>query len=107
MAISWQILDVKSQVADGLVTNVIYACLAQLDNYVDRRVGEVALEGSTDTEGFIPYSELTEAQIIQWVKSTLGSTVVNETETSMSNSVLAQKAAVESRTIKSGLPWKD
>lgn len=105
MTINWQILDVKSQIADGLVTSITYECIARLDRYVDRRVGELLLEGSVEDEGFIPYSELTETQIVQWVKNTLGTTVVAEFETTLGNSVTAQKAAVDSQTIRGGLPW--
>lgn len=107
MTINWQILDVKSRVADGLVSSITYGCTAQLDNYLDRRVGEVALQGSAESEGFIPYSQLTEAQIVQWTKSTLGSTIVAELEATVSSSVTAQKAAVEAQTLKSGLPWRN
>lgn len=105
MTIDWQILDVKSQIADGLVTSVTYGCIARLDKYLNRQVGELSLEGSAEDEGFIPYSQLTEAQIIQWTKSTLGSTIVAEIETTLSSSVAAHKAAVEARTEKSELPW--
>ena len=107
MAANWQIFDVKSQIADGLVTNVTYGCTAQLDNYIDRRVGELSLEGSADEPNFIPYSDLTETEIIGWVKSILGNTTVNSIETSLNNSVTAQKAAAEAQTTKSGLPWRN
>ena len=105
MTTNWQIYDTKYQVADGLITEVTYGCTVFLENFVDRTTGTVQLVGGSSTEGFIPYSDLTQEIVIGWVKNSLGTLEVSSIETSLQNNVTAQKAAQEAETVKNGLPW--
>jgi hypothetical protein len=106
MTTTWQIFDTKSQKADGLITQVTYGCTVQLENCIDRKIGEVELTRDTSVEGFIPYLELTPEVVIEWVKASLGEEVVASIQTSLQNNVAAQKAAKDSQTVQSGLPWR-
>jgi hypothetical protein len=47
-------------------------------------------------ESYTPYDQLTEAQVIQWVKDTLGPETVAKTESVLTNMLTAQPAP---------LPW--
>lgn len=106
MTTNWQIFDVKRQTADGVVIKVTYGCTVQLDNFIDRTIGEQTFNGDPSTPGFVPYENLTEAIVLGWVQTTLGAEAVTATETSLQNNVTAQKAAKDAETVKSGLPWR-
>lgn len=107
MTTNWQIFDTKYQTEDGLIIKVTYACTVQLENYIDRTIGELDLTGDASVEGFVPYANLREEIIVGWVKSLLGTSRVTEIETTLQNNVNAQKAAKEAETVKSGLPWRN
>jgi hypothetical protein len=106
MTTNWQIFDVKRQTADGVVIKVTYGCTVQLDNFIDRTIGEQTFNGDPSIPGFVPYENLTEAIVLGWVQTTLGAVAVAATETSLQNNVTAQKTAKEAETVVSGLPWR-
>lgn len=101
MITTWKIFDTQYQAADGLITKVVYGCTVQLENYIDRSIGELELTGTVT----IPYADLTEETILGWVQTSLGSETVTAIEVNLQNSVTAQKAAKEAEAVKSGLPW--
>lgn len=102
MTTSWQIFDTKYQIADGLITKVVYGCTVQLENSIDRTIGELELTGTST----IQYADLTEETILGWVKTSLGAETVTSIETTLQNNVTAQQAAKDAETEKSGLPWR-
>lgn len=106
MTTNWKILDTKRQTVDGVIVKVVYGCIVQLESFIDRTIGELELTGDASAEGFVPYESLTEATILEWVKSSLGQFEVNTIEASLQSSVTAQKAAKDAEVIKSGLPWR-
>ena len=102
----WQIYDTKKQVSDGLVIEVTYGCIAQIENEIDRVIDVITIIGDTSDPNFIPYESLTEQIIINWVKTVLGSEQVADIEATVQNNVTARKAIKDSETVKSGLPWR-
>ena len=102
MTTNWQIFDTKYQTADGLITKVIYGCTVQLENSIDRTIGELELTGTAT----IPYADLTEETILGWVKTSLGAEAVTSIETTLQNNVTTQQAAKDAEIEKSGLPWR-
>lgn len=106
MTTTWQILDTKSKITNGLVTKVIYGCMVQLENDMDRKIGEITLTGDITDPNYIPFEALTEETVIGWVKSSLGEAKVTATEMKLQNRLSARKAAREAATEKSGLPWR-
>ena len=106
MTTNWQIFNTKYQTVDGVIVKVVYGCTVQLENFMDRIVGELDLTGDASAEGFVPYENLTESTILEWVKSSLGEEKVTSIENSLQASVTAQKAATDAETVKSGLPWR-
>ena len=106
MTTTWKIFDTKRQTADGVIIKVTYGCTVQLDNFIDRTIGEQTYSGSASEPGFVPYEDLTEPIVLGWVQTALGATAVTATETALQNSVTAQKAAKDAETEVSGLPWR-
>lgn len=51
---------------------------------------------SKQGEGYVPYDQLTEAQVVSWSKQQLGANLVADTESSLVNMLTAQQAP---------LPW--
>jgi len=107
MTTTWNIFDTQSQIADGVITRVTYGCTVQLDNCIDRTINNLDLVGDPSSEGFVSYKNLTEETILQWVKSSIGQEQVTAIETSLQNSVTAQKAAKDAETVTNGLPWRN
>ena len=106
MTTNWTIINTKYQIADGLVTEVVYICQASLENELSRKTGRISLTGDSTAPGFVTFENLTEQMIIEWVKSTLGQEQVTEIETTLQTRVTAQKAAKDAETVKNGLPWQ-
>ncbi len=106
MAVNWQIFDTKYQADNKLIIKVVYGCTAQLENFIDRTIGELDFTGDPESPDFVPYENLTEEIILGWVKTTLGTEQVTAIETSLQNSVDTQKVAKDAETVKSGLPWR-
>lgn len=107
MKTTWKIIDLKSRIADGFVIAVTYTCKAQLDDLVARIVGELPLTGDPSDPGFVPFEYLTEEDVLQWVKDSLGQAQVTAIEKSLQDNVTAQKAQRDAETVTSGLPWME
>lgn len=105
MTTTWQIFDTKRQLTDGLVVAIFYACTAQLEDYIDRAVGEILVEGDPASPDFIPFKSLTQDILLEWVKTALGVEEVASIEQRLQGSVVSQKAAKDAETIVNGLPW--
>ena len=106
MTTTWRIIDTKYQIADGLVTEVVYICQASLENELSRKVGTINLTGDPTAPGFVAFENLTEQVIVEWVQSILGQQQVTEIETALQDKVIIQKAAKDAQTVKNGLPWQ-
>jgi hypothetical protein len=106
MTTTWQIIDLKSQIADGLVTKITYKCKVKLENDSNQTIGEITLTGDSTNPNFVPFSDLTEQTVIGWVQSSLGEDQVTAIETKLQNRISAHKAAKEAETEQNGLPWR-
>jgi len=95
MNFTWNVVQMDRQVADGFVTTVHYNVSAVDGEFTASTYGTV---GYTEEGAFTPYSELTEAVVVGWVKESLGQATV---EQSLAAQIEAQKNPVQ----VSGLPW--
>jgi hypothetical protein len=69
---SWSIQNLRTldHVSKGFVTHVVYS-IAATDDFAEAEYhGQIEFE--TPSESFIPFQDLTEAQVIQWVLESLG-----------------------------------
>jgi len=106
MTTTWKIIDLKSQIADGLVTKVIYECRVQLDDIVARKIDEMALIGYPTKPNYIPFAELLEEDVLRWVSASLGRAQITKIETQLQDTVTARKAQKDAITETSGIPWR-
>jgi hypothetical protein len=100
----WKIEDLRSTLPDGWVFTAHWR-VSKTDGAASGSVyGTISLPHKDhDAPDFIPYEDLTEAQVIQWVKDAMGA-----------NQVAAYEAAVQGQidaqinpTYASGTPWSN
>lgn len=101
---NWKILDMNHRTSDGYVVEVISACEKVDGQAYARRVFTNEFEG-TPGSGYIPFDDLTEEVVLEWVKEAIGPEEVNKIELSVDAQAAAQKEAIENPPVKDGLPW--
>jgi myo-inositol-hexaphosphate 3-phosphohydrolase len=82
--------------SDGFVVTVHYTVNAVDGNYTASTYGTVSYTQGAGS--YIPYANLTEAEVIGWVQESLGKDTV---EASLTANIEAQKHPVQ----ETGLPW--
>jgi hypothetical protein len=92
---TWNVVQMDRKSADGFVTTVHYTVSAVDGEFTASTYGTV---GFAEEGAFTPYSQLTEAVVVGWVKDSLGQETVEE---SLAAQITAQKNPVS----ESGLPW--
>ena len=96
MEFNWNVVQMDRLTSDGFVVTVHYTVNAVDGEFTASTYGTV---GYTQGEGaFTPYSQLTEAVVVGWVKDSLGQATVEE-------SLAAQIEAKKNPISESGLPW--
>ena len=92
---NWQVVQTNYNTSDKFITTVHYVVSAVDGEFTASTYGTV---GYTEEGAFTPYSQLTEAVVVGWVKDSLGQETV---EASLAAQIEAQKNPVQ----ESGLPW--
>ena len=102
---TWQVNTLQRELADGYVNKVIYRVNGADGTYSFRATGEVDLPKPST---LVPYADLTEAQVIGWVKARIdelntagNGPSVAEIETAVENGVNEQKTP----STGVGTPW--
>lgn len=98
----WIIENMKRQTESGLVIEVVYRVIAKEKSLIADHKGKVTLTGDPQSEGFVPFEELTESLVIQWVKDNVN---VSSIETEVQNLLDSKLEKLEQKTTSSGLPW--
>ena len=108
MAITWKAVSLDRQLKgdgdkDNVVTRVHWTATdSEIDGkntYSGRAYGSVGLAAPGDS--FIPYSDISEEQAINWAKSALGDDEVARWEKSVEDQIELQKNPVSGH----GVPW--
>jgi hypothetical protein len=92
---NWNVVQTNYNTIDKFITTVHYTVNAVDGEFTASTYGTV---GYTEEGAFTPYSQLTEAVVVGWVKDSLGQATVEE---SLAAQIEAQKNPVQ----ESGLPW--
>ena len=98
---TWQITQLDRKTSDGFVLVAHWQCVDTDGEYSGRVYSTQAFEFKPDEPGFIPYDDLTEAEVIGWVQAALGDEGVAATEAAVAAQIEAQK----NPPISTGLPW--
>jgi myo-inositol-hexaphosphate 3-phosphohydrolase len=96
MEYTWNVVQMDRLTSDGFVVTVHYTVNAVDGDYTASTYGTV---GYTQGEGsYVPYADLTEAEVVGWVQESLGKDTV---EASLAAQIEAQKNPVQ----EAGVPW--
>ena len=102
MTHNWKIYDLKRIIADGVVTEVTYACESEYSGSGTRKIGNLIVSGDISDPDFIPYEDLTQIDVLGWVDSNVDKTIFEtENSASIASSIVARAAITE----KNGTPW--
>jgi hypothetical protein len=94
---TWSIVDMDRLTSDNFVVTVHYNVSATDGTYNSSVYGTVGYQEQPG-ETYVPYDQLTEAQVVGWVQTSLGKDTV---EASLQNQIAAQINPVQ----QSGTPW--
>lgn len=107
METNWTIVDVKRKPDTGLVFEVTYIMNFKLENKEDRRVGMVTLVGDASDPNFVPFSELTEEVVLNWVQSEMGQEEITRIQTEMETRLQERIDREKNPEFLQGLPWTE
>jgi len=101
---NWQISSLDRTLPDGCVTTAHWR-VSKTDGTASGSVyGTISLPHKDSHEpDFIPYDQLTEAQVVQWVKDEMGANQVSAYEAAVQGKIDAQV----NPTTASGTPWSN
>ena len=95
---NWTIANLEHNVADGGVIVAHWRVSAEDGEYTASAYGTAGFTPDPTAEGFVPYDDLTEADVLAWV---WGSVDKAEMEANLASQIEAAKAPATA----SGLPW--
>jgi len=93
---NWNIQQMDRLTSDGFVITVHYNVSAVDGDYSASTYGTVSY--TQEGKIYIPYADLTEAEVVGWVQESLGKDTVEE---GLAAQIEAQKNPVQ----ESGVPW--
>jgi hypothetical protein len=95
---NWTIANLEHNVADGGVIVAHWRVTAQDEDYSSSAYGTAGFTPDPDAAGFVPYADLTEADVLAWVWASVDK---DEMEANLAKQIEDQKAPAT----QSGLPW--
>jgi hypothetical protein len=98
---TWKIAACDYDAETGAIKTAHWNLSAVQDEYKSYAYGSVGLEADPDNSSFIPYEDVTEETIVNWVKSSMGEEMVLELEVSLQKQIELQ---ITPKTL-TGLPW--
>ena len=95
---TWKIANLERETEDGFVFTAHYTVNADDGTYTSGAYGSLGFERP---DNLIPFSQLTEATVIGWVKEKLGEEKVTEIEAALQSQINEQKHPTKA----AGVPW--
>jgi hypothetical protein len=96
--VTWKIANLERETEDGYVFTAHYTVNADDGTYTSGAYGSLGLERP---DSLIPFSQLTEAIVIGWVKEKFGEEKVAEIEAALQSQIEEQKHPSKA----AGVPW--
>jgi len=95
---NWTIANLEHNVADGGVIVAHWRVTAEDGDYTASAYGTAGFTPDPDAEGFVPYADLTEADVLAWVWASVDK---DEMEANLAKQIEDQKAP----KTQAGVPW--
>lgn len=105
METTWNIIQMKRKPSNGLVFEVTYVMNFKLENKEDRHIGMITLEGDPQSEGFIPYEELTKEIVLGWIQSEVGEEEIQRIQTDVERRLQERIDRENNPEFLQGIPW--
>ena len=99
MEIKWSIPNLERKTADGFVFTAHYRVVATDGDFSASSYGTVGFTYDASSPDFVPYDQLTEEQVLQWVWA--DGVDKDATEAALQANIDAQK----NPTTADGVPW--
>lgn len=96
---TWSVSQLDRETADGFVFTAHYRVDASDDAYQSGAYGSISFERP---ESLIPYADITEEMVIEWVKEKLTAEKVTEVEAALQAQIDEQRAPSKA----TGVPWQ-
>ena len=95
---TWKIAQLERETKDGYVYTAHWTVDATDGTY---KAGAYGSQGLDRPDTLVPFADLTETQVIGWVKDKLGADKVTQLETALDNQISEQKTPTKA----TGKPW--
>lgn len=105
MTLKWNIANLNRKPDTGLVFEVSFFIEFDYLGKQDIYIGIVELEGDESSDSFIPYTDLQEETVIEWVQSKLGNLELEKIKEDIKVKIEKAIAEEESPRFISGIPW--
>jgi hypothetical protein len=96
----WKISTLDRNTADGFV-NTVHWNASQIDGDFTASTYSTVSFTKEDGINYVPYAELTEAAVVEWVKGSLGADGVAAVGAALAANIAEQKAP----KVATGTPW--
>lgn len=110
---TWSVNEMTHKDADGGVILVYWSCVAESDgtpSYTATEGGKLRLTYDASAPGFIPYADLTEADVLGWVYNSLieGDETADEAKARVEadRTAKVQGQIDRANSESGGLPWE-
>lgn len=97
---NWKITNTDRNTADGFIFCVHWTASQTDGDYSASTYSTVSFT-KEDGINYVPYDQLTEAAVVEWVKGSLGAEGVAAVDAALANNIELQKNPVQA----SGTPW--
>jgi hypothetical protein len=97
---NWHIANLERETSDGYVFTAHYTVDAKDDTYSAGAYGSIGLERPEGS--LIPFADLTEEQVIEWVQEKLGDEAVANVEAALQSQIDEQRQPTKA----AGVPWQ-
>jgi len=97
---NWTISTLDRDTADGFV-NTVHWTASQTDGEFTTSTYSTVSFTKEDGINYVPYADLTEATVVEWVKASLGEEGVAAVDLALANNIAAQK----NPPVATGTPW--
>jgi len=95
---NWSLPTLERQTADGFVYTAHWRCTASDGDFSASSYGTAGFSQNPEADSFIPYEDLTEAQVLEWVWASVDK---DATEAALAQKIEDQK----NPTTAAGTPW--
>jgi hypothetical protein len=97
----FKIVQLERQLPSGGITTAHWTVSKTTDGTTVSSYGAQGFQPDPQAQGFVAFPQVTEAQVIQWIQTAMGTEGVEALEASLD----AQIAAIKTPATATGMPW--